>query len=395
MVSKKRTSATIAAATALGLGMLSAGLPLSATAGTDEVLQQMRSQLEAMQQRIAELETAQKEEKKSSDWSLNSKALKFYGQARVSIDHQSGNGRGAGTNGTSIVSNASRFGVKGAIASGLKDTNLIYQAEMRYETTDSVNGTAGKSLEFREGYAGLAGKSWGKVRLGRLSTSYKTALTKIDPWNDNAPQSRAGGRQGTSELHSSYFNNAFDYTTPKFGGGFTGSVWFASEFTNDANPLHNTGTLRNYTGGSASGGGIRYVSGPLFVAADVVDVNADAITRAGLTNGSGWELSARYKFGAFSIAGMIEDVENLGLGKNRYINGIYKFGKTRLIVGYGTNSGSTAYGANTDSNNFSIGAKYALNKKSELFAAYNTRENENANTELNTLTLGINAKFGY
>ncbi len=167
--------------------------------------------------------------------------------------------------------------MKGELSSSLGDSNLIYQAELRYETTDSAAGIASKNIEFREGYAGLKSKRWGKVRAGRLSTGYKTTLTKIDPWNDNAPQSRSGGRQGSSEFHSSYFNNAIEYTTPKIGSGFTANTWYATEFDESKKPLHNTGTLKNLVGGDAEGFGAKYNHGPLLLSADFIDINSDGI----------------------------------------------------------------------------------------------------------------------
>jgi predicted porin len=342
---------------------------------------------------MVKVEQSQEENQKAAVWPRNSKAMQLYGQMRVSVDNHSGDWK-SGSDGTSIVSNASRIGVKGAIPSGVADSDVIYQAEVRYETTDSVDGTAGKQLEFREGYGGLASPTWGKIRLGRLSTAYKSTLTKIDPWNDNAPQSRAGGRQGSSELHSSYFNNAVDYVTPKFFKAVTASVWYATEFDDDANPLHNTGTLKNFTGGSSSGVGLKYNKGPLFIGADYIDVDADAITKAGLANDNGWQIGGRYAFSAFSVAAFYEDVEDLGLGKNTYVNGIYKIGKTRLIAAYGINEDGAVY-SNDRYKDWTLGAKYALNKKSELFAAYNSRINDTKDTDENTLTVGINAKFGY
>jgi len=320
----------------------------------------------------------------------NSEALSLYGQARVSIDSKSGDG----TEGASINSNASRIGAKGAYDSGIEGTKLIYQAELRYETTDSVSGVESKQVEFREGFAGLKGKAWGKVRMGRLSTSYKNTLTKIDPWNDNAPQSRAGGRQGSSEFHSSYFNNTIDYKTPTFAGGFNASVWLASEYDDSAKPLHNTGTLKNYTGGSVSGASVKYNKGGLFIAVDYLKMDADNFSVPNLSNGTGTQIGARYKFGASSVAVLYEDVEDLGLGTNNYINFIHNIGKAKIIAAYGTNRDGAQYG-NKDWNNYSIGLKYKLMNKSELLAAYNSRMDDTGDKDFNTLTIGMNAKFGY
>jgi len=332
----------------------------------------------------------------AGDWTVNSKALQAYGQMRVSIDSVDDDTKK--NDGTDINSNASRIGLKGEFDTALSGTQAIYQAELRYETTDSVNGADGsKQVEFREGYAGLKGKKWGKLRLGRLSVAYKNTLTSIDPWNDNIPQSRAGGRQGSSEFHSSYLNSTVDYRSPTFANTYV-SVFYATKSDGSTQALHNTGTLKNYIGGNASGVGLKYKTKSLFLAADYMNMDAETVdttTKPGLSNGDSWQVAGRFKVGGFSVAAFYEDVESLGLGKNTYVNGIYKIGNTRVILGYGTNTDNLVYGKD-DYSNVSIGAKYDLGKKSELFAAYNNRSNDTTdNKDVASITVGMNIKFGY
>lgn len=330
----------------------------------------------------------------AGDWTVNSKALQAYGQMRVSIDSVDDDTKK--NDGTDINSNASRIGLKGEFDVDIPNTMAIYKAELRYETTDAVSGGGGtsKQVEFRDAYAGLKGKKWGRVRIGRLSTGYKTTLTTIDPWNDNIPQSRSGGRQGSSELHSSYFNSAIDYKTPVFANTFV-EAFYVSKSDGSTQPIHNTGTLKNYQGGNASGVGLKYKTKALFLAADYINMDAETVVKAGLSNGDGWQVAGRFKAGDFSVAAMYEDVESLGLGKNTYVNGIYKIGNTRVILGYGTNTDNLVYGKD-DYSNVSIGAKYDLGKKSELFAAYNNRSNDTTNNkDVASITVGMNIKFGY
>jgi len=362
-------------------------------------LQILKNQMATMQKRIAELEAQQttvanvteKSSKKASDWNANSKALKLYGQLRLSVDHKSGDG--AKTTGTGIESNASRIGIKGSLPSGLGDAQLIYQAELEY---DGVNEkSANNPVEFREGFAGLKSKQLGTVKLGRLSTGYKKSLTKIDPWNDNAPQSRSGGRQGSSELHSNYFNQALSYETPKIGSGTHMNLWYAT--TGDSTSrLHNTGTLKHLKGGNASGAGISYNNKKVRLSADVIDINADDTSgKAGLENGNGWQIAGKYKIGKVAFAALYEDVEDIGLGKNTYVNTRYAINaKTSLIAAYGQNRDGAVYG-NKDWNNWSIGIKRKVHKKSEFFAAYNSRQDDTKNKDDNTFTAGMNVKFGY
>jgi len=326
-------------------------------------------------------------------WDANSKRIQLYGQLRASVDNFSGDLAKTTQKGTGLNSNASRIGIKGVVPTNMGDTSLIYQAEIRYDTTNEVKTD---QFNLREGYAGLKSKSWGKLRLGRLSVGYKTTLTKIDPWNDNIPQSRSGGRQGSSEFHSSYFNSAVDYVTPKIAGGLTFNGWASIQPEQSTTPLHNTSTLKNYIGGTAGGIGAKYKNGNLFLGMDYIKMDATSTKNAtsGLQNGSGWQIGGRYKFGAFSISGLYENVDDLGLGKNAYVNVIWKISHMRLIAAYGQNRDADVYG-NKDWNNWSLGAKYNLTKKSELLLAYNSRTDATNSQSLNAVTLGINAKFGY
>lgn len=399
----------LAIAIAIALGTSALTVPISVAAASDsEEIRLLRQQMEELQRKLEALESrtehvesktdeiASKATAKDAKDKALHKAVQVYGQVRVSVDNQSNDFT---DDGTAINSNASRLGVQGSIPTTIGDTDLFYRAEVRYETTDFVNGGPGtttgtRQLEFREGFVGLKNKKYGKLRLGRLVTEYKKTLTTIDPWNDNTPQSRAGGRQGSSELHSSYFNNSADYVTPSFLGGLSGSVWYATLLDNSGKPLHNTGTLKNYEGGQAGGVGVKYKHGPIFLAADYIDMDADNIKKAGLENDSGWQVAARYQCSSFSISAFHEDVEDLGLGKNTYVNGIYKLGRTRLIAAYGMNRDGAVY-KDEDYDNWSLGVKYGLTDRSELLAAFNRRSNNDTNQDFDTVTVGINAKFGY
>ncbi|MCH8139437.1 MAG: porin, partial [Proteobacteria bacterium] len=232
---------------------------------------------------------------------------------------------------------------------------LTYQAEMQDEAAGPSSGPASKEVTFREGFAGFQ-SPWGKMRVGRLSTPYKTTLTTIDPWTDNALQSRGGGLGGSSELHANFFNNTIEYSTAKLSAGISASIWHATELDDSGKGLYNTGTLQNFSGGSADGFGLRYISGPVFLALDHIEINADNIGLLGLSNGGGWQIAGRYSFQDWSFAAFYEDVQDIGLGKNTYINSIYRLGSTRLILAYGQNRDAAAYG-DEDYDNWSIGAK--------------------------------------
>lgn len=365
--------------------------PLTVQANNEaELIKELRASIDKLENRLASLEDKQQQtaktvaavqEKKEGKWDAH-----LYGKVRVSADNRSGD---FADDHTSLSSNASRIGVYGTIPTPGSDISAIYRAEMQYEATQADQTT----FSFREAYAGLQSPDWGTLRLGRLTTAYKVTLEKVDPWIDNALESHAFGRQGSSELHANFFNSAIDYVTPDFGNGITASVWYSLALSDSSRALHNTGTLQNYVGGAAGGIGVQYEKGPLFLGADYIDIDADAINLAGLSNGNGYQLAAKYTFlDKLTFGAFYEDVDDLGLGENYYVNAIYRYKRFRFIASYGGNDDADVYG-NNEFTNWNIGVKYDLSKDSELIAGFDGRTDDDLNLDFNTFTVGLNTNF--
>ena len=383
--------------------MLALGAITSPALASDTDIQQLKQQLEQMQQRINELETQQLKQKATiadvkktstkSSGSNNSDAVKVYGQVRVSIDNSSSKGPGA-VEGTSLKSNSSRLGIKGKVNTTLGDTKLIYKAEIQYGSV----GENDQDFIFRDAFVGLGSKTYGTLKLGRLTTGYKLSNTKIDPWTDHILQGRQSGQQGASNLNSNYFNNAVDYTTPKYAG-FQGTGFYSFLPKDSTDRLHNAGKLKAFKGGDAFGLGVKYTTGGLRLTADILDINADDTGE--LTNGTAKKISAQYKFSnGLTLAGQYEDVTDLKLGQNYWAHGSYKLNKVILLTAsYGFNGGDqndNVYMSSTkgDANTWSLGAKYMLTKKSAIIAGYNDF-NRDGGDHAKTFTIGIDSKFGY
>jgi len=155
---------------------------------------------------------------------LAADVIKVYGQANLSMDSSSVT-NGTTTNvvgrkeGVEVLSNASRFGMKGVLDSSLENTSVIYQLEAEFKAS-GINGDKQEDnmIYARESYAGLQSKAWGKVRIGRVTVGYKSSYTAIDPWTDHVLQARQSGQQGASNINANYFNNAVDYVSPKMNG---------------------------------------------------------------------------------------------------------------------------------------------------------------------------------
>ena len=401
----------------IALALLAAGLSAPVHADDAALLQQMQDQMKQMQAQIdaltgklAEQAESQKKvvdtvAKSEKEEKARNAAAEVYGRLSLSADHNSddfgADSNGAGTNGVSIRSNASRFGFRGTVPTTLPgNTSIIYTAEVQYGAADEPGAT--NEWLMREAFAGLNG-DWGHARLGRVTVPYKGVYAAIDPWTDHVPQARQGGRQGASALNANYFNNTFEYVSPKLGDMVNLSGWVSKQFddedTTTTGFLHNAGSLTQYKGGSAYGLGAKFEKGPWLASLDWVEFDADAISTTPavykrLANDAAYKLTGRYKAKAWSVAAHYEDAEDIGLGKNYYLNGIYVIDKLRLIGTYGVNEDARTFmtAANTynDAKTWSLGARYRIAKNSDLFAVYNSRKQDR---DTNSNMAGVQDKF--
>lgn len=399
--------------TPVAIALLAAGLNAPAQANDAALLQQMQDQLKQMQAQIdsltktlAEQADSQKKvadavAKADKEEKARNNAAELYGRLSLSVDSNSED-FGPGAKGWGVKSNASRFGFRGTIPTTLPaDTSIIYTAEVQYGAADEPSDA--NEWLMREGFVGLKG-NWGQTRLGRLTVPYKGVYASIDPWTDQVSQARQGARQGASAINANYFNNTIEYVSPQFGGGFSLAGWISKQFddenTTTTGFLHNAGSLTQFKGGSAYGAQAKFESGPWLAALDWVEFDADAITTPTsaayrrLANDSGYKLTGRYKAKNWSVAGHYEDTEDIGLGKNYYINGIYDIGKLSLIATYGVNQDARTFmtAANTynDAKTWSLGMRYRIAKNSDLLAVYNSRKQDR---DTNSTLAGVQDKF--
>jgi len=388
-----------------------------------EQMKQMQAQIEALNKKLTEQADSQKKvadtvAKVEKEEKARNNAAEVYGRLSLSVDSNSddfgADTNGKGTNGIGIKSNASRFGFRGEIPTTLAgNTSIFYTAEVGYGSADEPTS----EFLMREGFVGLKG-GWGSTRLGRVTVPYKAVYASIDPWTDHVAQARQGGRQGASALNANYFNNTFEYISPKLAEAFTLSGWAAKQFDDENDTttgfLHNAGSLIQFKGGSAYGLGAKFEKGPWLASLDWLEFDADAITAQTFTlknlrNDDAWKLTGRYKAKDWSVAAHYEDAEDIGLGKNYYINGIYVIDKLSVIGTYGVNKDARTFmtgttNANARFNNadtWSLGARYRIAKNSDLFAVYNSRKQDrdtNSNMagvqdSFDTLSIGLVTNF--
>ncbi|MDO9227190.1 MAG: porin [Pseudomonadota bacterium] len=305
-----------------------------------------------------------------------------YGRMNISIEDSNG------TDVTPQVTDRQSFvGVKGSedLGGGLK---AIWQIESTISAGYS-DGVGGATLAGRNSFVGLSG-GFGTVLAGRHDTPYKLSTGRLDlfadtvaDYNGDGAALATTGKDGFTQLvmaaHDHRSNNAVAYVSPSFGGfSFAAAVVMTNRNTgagligvddNDAN--------KTFDATSLSG---TYANGPLFLTGAYQHA-ADLSIAAGETKSPAWKLGAGYSFGDAKVGFIFEDVEvETGGVKSTdrtswMLNAGYGMGPLTLKAQYGIVNDKMA--ANLDQSKFSLGADYALSKRSSAGFAYTTDKTKN------------------
>lgn len=127
-------------------------------------------------------------------------APKVYGQFNVGVqsysDSKIGNAAGSSTNTTGLVSNASRFGIKGEDEL-TAELSAVYQAEWEVRIDSSNGSVTGATsdgatgaqktfndLGARNRFVGLKHASYGQIRAGQFDSALKLSQGEADLFND-------------------------------------------------------------------------------------------------------------------------------------------------------------------------------------------------------------------
>jgi len=248
-----------------------------------------------------------------------------------------------------VVNNASRIGVKGSYG---EEGGLTGFFNIQEGVQTDVNGGSGFTNRFA--MAGVKG-GFGTVVAGRLSTPYKMAGLKIDPFYDtSAGAGNGGSNYGLSSLTNGWVNNVVGYISPKFGGGFTvNAVAVLDKDDNAPNGI-------SADGDNAFNPGITYSSNGITAAVQhITEIEA---TR----------LSLGYKAGAIGAGVSYEDnAGGIDGAEAVYVAGTYQMGKSKLAASYGSIDGTgAATGFNTEGTGFSLGLFQKVAPKTTVTAIY-------------------------
>ncbi len=282
-----------------------------------------------------------------------------YGAARLSIDSTNGG------KGYSVNDQASRVGIKGSedLGGGL---TAVWQWESSMNTMDSTSVGTGQ----RNTFIGLKG-AFGTVLAGVHDTPYKLGGS-ADVFGDTSADSQKAttgiiGRNGFDTRS----NNAVAYISPDYAGFHVGVATVADE-------TGNTGSAN-----AATSVVLVYANGPL---------KATAANESYKNGKEATKYNVSYKIGDIGLGATHESSNasyNAVKSKGLLLSATYGMGPITLAAQYGKfddKAGTADVTRNT------VGAVYALSKRTNAAVAYSADDNQTA-VDTKTWTVQLNHSF--
>lgn len=195
------------------------------------------------------------------------------------------------------VQNGSRWGLRGSedLGDGLR---AVFTLESGFNSNDGTSAQ-GSRLFGRQATLGLASNAWGQLDFGRQTNIASKFFGSIDPFAEGFNMANIG--TAFSSANTTRYDNMILYQTPSFGG-FQAGLGYS--FNVDDTTASQTG-FRTADNQRNINGGIRYVNGPINVAAAYDQLNrSNADTTAGNTgdNIRAWMVGGTYDFEVVKLA---------------------------------------------------------------------------------------------
>ena len=218
--------------------------------------------------------------------SLAAADITLFGHIDTSIDATDVDG---GSDDINMNCTTCSIGFKGSedLGNGLK---AIFSLDFQYDTTERNS-----SLTDRDQWLGLSG-GFGQLRLGTISTGYKSHGAMIDPLYRTALQGRDRGLQ--SALHSG--------AGEELQGRATNTIrWDSADYSGVKLVAHYTLDSGGSETDDPFGVGASYENGGILVFGDYMNNNQSG---PGMT--AGWKVGGKYDMGMFSVMGQYEDLDD-------------------------------------------------------------------------------------
>ena len=262
--------------------------------------------------------------------------------------------------------NTCAIGVKGSedLGNGLK---AIFKAEWQFDATERNNGTGSdQGLFDRDQWLGLAG-NFGKIRIGTISTVYKSHGAKLDPLYRTSIQGRDRGLQ--SNYHNGA-NNADSAEGENRGRSDNTVRWDSKNFSG-----LKVGATYSFDQGDAPtdnddifGLGASYQVNDNAVAfIDYITDQEDAADED-----TAWKLGGKIGFDNINVMAQYEDIT---AGTNDlevwHLGGSLGMGNNLFYLGYGMGEGD---GADEEYDAITLAWKYSMSKQTSGYVGYTSTD---------------------
>jgi predicted porin len=342
--------------------------------------------------------------------------VSVFGHIDTSVDYtDTNNPPSASTDGkdTNLNCTTCSIGFKGSedLGNGLK---AIFSIDFQYDTTErnpqtesasfitttttpsggtstfvtSVSVVTKTAITDRDQWLGLSG-GFGKVRIGTISTGYKSHGAMLDPLYRTALQGRDRGLQ-TSRFHSGAgeeaqgrATNTFRWDSPNWNG-----VNVVAHYTLDNSEAD--GEDDNPYGIGAS-----YENGGILVFGDYI--TSDGSTSTG-NDVDSWKLGGKYTLNDFAVMGQYEAWSNNNADNTQWmVSGSYTMGSNLIYAGYGNAQNENQGGVEVDDiDAWTIAGVHSMSKNTSVYLGYNNQDDGNSlgsNIDRDQFSLGMKHKF--
>lgn len=300
----------------------------------------------------------------------------IYGSVDMGVSHRSDSQARGYSSQTAIdsgISAGNRLGFKGTedLGNGLK---ALFTLEAGYQVDTGEHAQNGQ-LFGRQAFVGLTG-GFGTAIAGRLYTPHYSFLSTIDPFKAGTVgrYNNTYGNDITGLLDPIRVDNAVAYVSPSFSG-----FNVTAAYSNNAIGQEVDGKGRDQNRVYAILP--RYTNGPIDVAVNYHLI--DASEGSGVDDIRNWLIGGTYDFGVAKLAAFYSDnkidFEASGTRdikvKNYMVGVTVPFGKHAVLASY-NHSQAEQGRLDGDSDQWALGWTYDLSKRTNLYAAYASVDND-------------------
>jgi len=270
----------------------------------------------------------------------------------------------------------SRWGLRGTEDLG-GGTRAVFTLESGFSANTGSSAQNGR-LFGRQATVGLANDAWGQLDLGRQTNIASKYFASIDPFGASFGLANIG--HGFSSANTTRYDNMVMYQTPSYSG-FQLGAGYSFNTQNSSNGYGNFASgngFRTNNNNRAITAGLRYVNGPLNLAAAYDQINPASNQALG---GDTAKIRSYLVGGSFDF-----EVVKLALAWGQTRNGWITSQDANILGGsLATGANQLSFGGNGSSANgfrassYLVGATVPLGAAANLFGSWQRIDPKNAN----------------